>query len=165
MTTVHEITWIKEEGPSPFHDQSKLGHHAVTVKGAPDLVLELCTDYQTIDDQVRPLTDEMRHSIRAANDSMTNDALRVMGFAYRIEEDMPDEFTREFAEQGLIFAGLMGMIDPARPEVKPALEKARGAGHPHDHDHRRLPQHRSGGGRNYRVAAQRRQSLHRGGAE
>ena len=60
MTTVHEITWIKEEGPSPFHDQSKLGHHAVTIKGAPDLVLQLCTDYQTIDDQVRPLTEEMR---------------------------------------------------------------------------------------------------------
>ncbi len=128
MTTVHKITWIKEDGPSPFKDQSKLGHHAVTVKGAPDLVLDLCTDYQTIDDQVRPLTDEMRRSIKAANDSMTNEALRVMGFAYRIEEDIPDEMTREFAEQGLIFAGLMGMIDPARPEVKPALEKARSAG-------------------------------------
>ena len=51
-----------------------------------------------------------------------------MGFAYRIEDDMPAELTRDFAEQGLIFAGLMGMIDPARPEVKPALEKARGAG-------------------------------------
>ncbi len=128
MTTVHKINWIKEEGPSPFKDQSKLGHHAVTVKGAPDLVLDLCTDYQTIDDEVRPLTDEMRRQIKAANDSMTNDALRVMGFAYRIEEDIPDELTREYAEQGLIFAGLQGMIDPARPEVKPALEKARGAG-------------------------------------
>ncbi len=128
MITVHEITWIKEAGPSPFHDQSRLGHHAVTIKGAPDLVLELCTDYQTIDDQVRPLTEEMRREIRAANDRMTNNALRVMGFAYRIEEDMPAELTRDFAEQGLIFAGLMGMIDPARPEVKPALEKARGAG-------------------------------------
>ncbi len=128
MTTVHKITWIKEEGPSPFKDQSKLGHNAVTVKGAPDLVLDLCTDYQTVDDEVRPLTDEMRRTIKAANDSMTNDALRVMGFAYRIEEEIPDELTREFAEQGLIFAGLMGMIDPARPEVKPALEKARGAG-------------------------------------
>jgi Ca2+-transporting ATPase len=36
MTTVHKITWIKEHGPSPFKDQSKLGHNAVTVKGAPD---------------------------------------------------------------------------------------------------------------------------------
>ncbi len=128
MTTVHEITWIKEAGISPFKDQSALGKHAVTVKGAPDLVLELCTDYQTIDDDIRPLTDEMRRKIKDANDSMTNDALRVMGFAYRIESDIPEELTREFAEQGLIFSGLMGMIDPARVEVKPALEKARGAG-------------------------------------
>jgi Ca2+-transporting ATPase len=59
---------------------------------------------------------------------MTNDALRVMGFAYRVEDEIPDELTREFAEQSLIFAGLMGMIDPARPEVRPALEKALGAG-------------------------------------
>jgi len=128
MTTVHEITWIKEEGPSPFHDQKHIGAHAITIKGAPDLVLELCTDYQTIGDEVKPLTDEMRARIREANDSMTNDALRVMGFAYRIESEIPDEFSREYAEQGLIFSGLMGMIDPARTEVKPALEKARGAG-------------------------------------
>lgn len=128
MTTVHEIAWIKERGPSPFHDQSKLGHHAITVKGAPDLVLQLCTHYQTIEDQVVPLTDEIRDCIRQANDSMTSEALRVMGFAYRIEKEIPDEISRDFAEQGLIFAGMMGMIDPARLEVKPALEKARGAG-------------------------------------
>jgi Ca2+-transporting ATPase len=128
MTTVHEITWIIEEGPSPFHDQSALGSHAITVKGAPDLVLQLCTDYQTIDDQVRPLDDDMRRAILQANDRMTQDALRVLGFAYRVEPDVPDELSREYAEQGLIFAGLMGMIDPARPEVKPALEKARRAG-------------------------------------
>ena len=128
MTTVHKISRIKSEGPSPFHDERHLHAHAVTVKGAPDLVLDLCTDYQTLDDQVRPLDDAMRQRIRAANDSMTGDALRVMGFAYRVEPDVPEDLTREFAEQGLIFAGMMGMIDPARPEVKPALEKARGAG-------------------------------------
>jgi Ca2+-transporting ATPase len=128
MTTVHKISRIKSEGPSPFHDERHLHAHAVTVKGAPDLVLELCTDYQTLDDQVQPLDDAMRQRIRAANDSMTGDALRVMGFAYRVEPEVPEDLTREFAEQGLIFAGLMGMIDPARPEVKPALEKARRAG-------------------------------------
>ena len=49
----------------------------------------------------------MRRRILAANDAMTSEALRVMGFAYRIEEEIPDELTREFAEQGLVFAGLM----------------------------------------------------------
>lgn len=128
MITVHKVEWIKEEGPSPFHDQSKLHTHAVTVKGAPDMVLQLCTHYQTLDDQVKPLDDLQRQAIRDANDNMTQDALRVLGFAYRLEPEIPDELSREFAEQGLIFTGLMGMIDPARPEVKPALEKARGAG-------------------------------------
>jgi len=56
----------------------------------------------------------MRREIRQANDSMTDAALRVMGFAYRVEEEIPEELSREYAEQGLIFAGLMGMIDPAR---------------------------------------------------
>jgi Ca2+-transporting ATPase len=100
----------------------------VTVKGAPDMVLQLCTDYQTVDDRVRPMDDTMRGCIKEAIENMTQDALRVLGFAYRIEPDAPDEFSREFAEQGLIFAGLMGMIDPARVEVKPALETARAAG-------------------------------------
>ncbi len=128
MTTVHKITWIRDEGPSPFHDNTHLNKHAITIKGAPDMVLNLCTDYQTLDDKVLPLDDAMRRRILAANDDMTQDALRVLGFAYRVEADVPDELSREFAEQGLVFAGLMGMIDPARPEVKPALEKARGAG-------------------------------------
>jgi Ca2+-transporting ATPase len=128
MTTVHKITKINEAGLSPFHDQTHINSHVITVKGAPDMVLGLCTDYQTLDDQVKPLDDAMRARIRAANDSMTGEALRVMGFAYRVEVDIPDELTREYAEQGLIFTGLMGMIDPARTEVKPAMERARSAG-------------------------------------
>ncbi len=128
MTTVHEITWIKDKGVSPFHDDTHLNSHAVTVKGAPDLVLGLCTHYQSLDDKVLPLDDQVRRAIQDANDGMTRDALRVLGFAYRVEPDIPDELSREFAERGLIFTGLIGMIDPARPEVKPALEKARRAG-------------------------------------
>jgi len=128
MVTMHEITWIKDMGVSPFHDESNLHAHVVAVKGAPDMVLELCSHYQTIDDRVLPLDEAMRARIRDANDDMTKDALRVLGFAYRVERTVPEEFSREFAEQNLVFSGLMGMIDPARPEVKPALEKARGAG-------------------------------------
>jgi Ca2+-transporting ATPase len=128
MVTVHKIDQIKDNGPSPFHNNTHLHSNVVTVKGAPDMVLELCTHYQTLDDQVLPLDEVMRSSIRDANDSMTQDALRVLGFAYRIEPEVPEEVSREYAEQALVFTGLMGMIDPARTEVKPALEKARGAG-------------------------------------
>ena len=128
MITLHAITRIKADGPSPFHDETQLHANVVTIKGAPDMVLQLCTAYQTLDDQVRPLTDQIRCTIQEANDRMTADALRVLGFAYRVEAAVPDEFSREYAEQGLIFAGLIGMIDPPRTEVQAALETARNAG-------------------------------------
>jgi Ca2+-transporting ATPase len=128
MITVHKIESIKDEGPSPFHDDRPLHSDVVTVKGAPDIVLDLCSHYQTLDDQVFPLDDRMRHRIREANDIMTEGALRVLGFAYRTEPEIPNELNREYVEQDLIFSGLIGMIDPARSEVKPALEKARYAG-------------------------------------
>jgi Ca2+-transporting ATPase len=62
---------------------------------------------------------------------MTKDALRVLGLAYRLEWDVPDEPNRinaENLEKDLVFVGLIGMIDPPREQVKPALEKARHAG-------------------------------------
>jgi Ca2+-transporting ATPase len=62
---------------------------------------------------------------------MTRDALRVLGMAYRVVPDVPDDPTQlkaEELEKDLVFVGLSGMIDPARPEVKPALENARAAG-------------------------------------
>jgi len=101
------------------------------MKGAPDVVLDLCSDYQTMDDHSRPLDQATRQRILAANDTLTKDALRVLGLAYRVEEDVsdnPDNIKAEELERDLIFVGLVGMIDPAREEVKPALEKAREAG-------------------------------------
>ena len=59
---------------------------------------------------------------------MTKDALRVLGVAYRVVPQMPEEITPEALEKDLIFAGLIGMIDPARPEVKAALTEAKTAG-------------------------------------
>src|SRR5690606_8265349 len=63
-----------------------------------------------------------------ANDQMAQDALRVIAVAYRISKDVPDKLTPEHVEQDLVFMGLLGMIDPPRPEVKDALAKARSAG-------------------------------------
>jgi Ca2+-transporting ATPase len=105
-----------------------LSKHAIVVKGAPDEVLHLCTHYQTLTDQAIPLDDVTRQSILAANDSMTHNALRVLGFAYRIVLQVQEEFGHADVEKELTFVGLIGMIDPARPEVRPALEKARQAG-------------------------------------
>ena len=100
----------------------------IAVKGAPDVVLKLCNRVQKMDNTVEDLTDEKRKEITAANDDMTKDALRVLGMAYRVVSAKPDEVDSETLEKDLIFAGLVGMIDPAREEVKPALLKAIGAG-------------------------------------
>ena len=75
-----------------------------------------------------PLDEEARQRILAANDRMTHAALRVLGLAYRLVPVLPQEVRSEELEKDLIFAGLVGMIDPARAEVQPALEKARAAG-------------------------------------
>jgi Ca2+-transporting ATPase len=63
-----------------------------------------------------------------ANDAMTKDALRVLGVAYRVSQVLPDTENLEKLEEGMIFVGLVGMIDPPRPEVAPALAKASKAG-------------------------------------
>jgi Ca2+-transporting ATPase len=63
-----------------------------------------------------------------ANDKMTQDALRVLGVAYRVSQSMPIMEDLEKLEEGMIFVGLVGMIDPPRPEVTPALAKATKAG-------------------------------------
>jgi Ca2+-transporting ATPase len=128
MVTIHAINAPQPLDSSPFYDNTYQRMHAVAVKGAPDEVLRLCTQYQTLDDHTRPLDDETCQAILAANDSMTRSALRVLGFAYRILPEVHDEFGHTDLENNLIFVGLMGMIDPARPEVRPALEKARQAG-------------------------------------
>ncbi len=128
MVTVHDIHAPDPADSSPLHDDLHRSWSAVAVKGAPDVVLRLCTRIQTMDDQVRLLDERMRQEILAANDSMTKDALRVLGLAYRLTPAAPDEVEPVELEQDLIFAGLIGMIDPARTEVKPALATARNAG-------------------------------------
>ncbi|NPV87234.1 MAG: cation-translocating P-type ATPase [Anaerolineae bacterium] len=129
MVTIHAAT----EGTSinytyPVYDKQKSDWHAVTVKGAPDIVLNLCTHYQTMDGSVLPLDAAGRERILAANDTLTKDALRVLGLAYRLLPEKPTEIEAQRLEKELVFSGLVGMIDPARMEVHPALEKARGAG-------------------------------------
>ena len=128
MTTVHKVLKPKPEDASPFYDGSLLDWEVAATKGAPDVVLDLCTHYQTIADSTEKLDDEQRQRILDANEAMAKEALRVIALAYRVEKDVPDNATPETVEHDLIFVGLIGMIDPARPEVPPALEMARAAG-------------------------------------
>ncbi len=128
MVTIHEIEEVIPEDSSPIYNHEKRHWYVIAVKGAPDIVLNLCTHIQRRDDTPVPLDDAMRAQILAANDAMTQEALRVLGLAYRLVPALPEEIESEELEKDLVFVGLIGMIDPARPEVQPALEKARTAG-------------------------------------
>lgn len=128
MITIHKIQNPSAEDISPFYNETHKDWYAITVKGAPDMVLDLCQHYQRMDDHVAPMDEHQKMHILAANDQMTQEALRVLGMAYRITPELPDISDPEKLELGLVFAGLTGMIDPPRLEVPPALTKGRKAG-------------------------------------
>ena len=110
-----------------IHPDPKWGGYVAYVKGAPDIIIELCQ--QVIEDgQERPLTAEKRRRILEVNEALSSNALRVLGVAYRPLPEVPRNPTVEEIERNLTFVGLIGMIDPARPEVKEAIELARQAG-------------------------------------
>ena len=92
------------------------------VKGAPDVILPRCT-HMLIGTQVVKLTQEKRREASAVLDAMTDQALRVLAAAYKPLGQTAGP--REQWEQGLVFTGLVGMIDPPRPEVPPAVQAAR----------------------------------------
>lgn len=96
--------------------------HSLT-KGAPDRVLDCC-DHELTGDGIVPLSGQRREAIISQNMSFAKQALRVLGFAYRTHDDE----TFEGAESGMVFVGLMGMIDPARPEARDAIETCHNAG-------------------------------------
>ena len=127
MSTVHALQRVDEDDGSPFMpgDQG----YVICVKGAPDLLLDRSGELLHRKGS-HPLTEFERQSILDANRAMARQALRVLGVAYRELDRLPapEEITADSIERDLIFVGLIGMIDPARPEVKPAVEKARHAG-------------------------------------
>jgi Ca2+-transporting ATPase len=129
MLTIHTVDSNTDEALTPLNiGNENRGFYIINVKGAPDVVLGLCTHILTGKDDVEPLTEERRKEIQAANDAMTNDALRVLAVAYRAVNAVPEEITDAALEQDLTFVGLIGMIDPAREEVADALATARNAG-------------------------------------
>jgi Ca2+-transporting ATPase len=101
--------------------------YVVFVKGAPDFVLELCARALRQGDEV-VIDDKLRQRITQANQGMAKAALRNLAVAYREIDVLPGEVTPETIERDLVFVGLVGMIDPARPEIAPAMNTARNAG-------------------------------------
>jgi P-type Ca2+ transporter type 2C len=110
-----------------FHPDPRYGGYVAYMKGAPDIVLRLC-DQVLEDGTLRRLTDERRTNILEVNEALAANALRVLGVAFRPLQAIPDNPQPDDAERGFAFIGLLGMIDPARPEVAAAIRTARTAG-------------------------------------
>ena len=96
-------------------------------KGAPDVIIGKC-EYYLEDGKPVPMTEEYIEQILAANKAMADKALRVLACAERVWDVEPSKYEADVLEQKLCFAGLCGMIDPVRPEVKDAIVECRGAG-------------------------------------
>jgi len=117
---------------STLHRDTQHGEGGILfTKGAPDVLLSRCT-LEVVGDGRRPLTAERRSAILTANDALAGEALRTLGVAARW---LPGEALAEHAarpdgrvEQDLVFAGLIGMIDPPRSEARDAVARARSAG-------------------------------------
>ncbi|MEV5408802.1 cation-transporting P-type ATPase [Thermopolyspora sp. NPDC052614] len=123
-------------GEFPFDSSRKLmstlhrrdGGIRVCVKGAPQELLARCTHILGPDGGVGELDDAARRRVLEANDAMARSALRVLGVAVRDLDDRDRSPEREEAERGLTLLGLVGMLDPPRPEVIAAVAECRRAG-------------------------------------
>ena len=110
---------------STIHKEAD-GTYFVAVKGAPDQLLKRVTRIE-INGEVRPITDEDKQAILTTNKDLAKQALRVLMMAYKTTNDIPT-LESEFVESDLIFSGLVGMIDPERPEAAEAVRVAKEAG-------------------------------------
>ncbi|WP_204120808.1 MULTISPECIES: cation-translocating P-type ATPase [Levilactobacillus] len=130
------LTAMPRVAEIPFDSERKLmstvhpladGRFLIAVKGAPDELLKRVTRLAK-DGTISPLSDADRQHILATNHNMATQALRVLAFAYRITDQVPTDMTSEAVENDLILAGMVGMIDPERPEVAQAVADAKSAG-------------------------------------
>lgn len=111
MTTVHQT----EKGIIQF------------TKGAPDEILKRCTKILK-NGEITELTDADKSEILKANKAFADKALRVLAASFKTLPSVPEKCESEDIENGLVFCGLTGMIDPVRPEVKDAIEECGTAG-------------------------------------
>lgn len=103
------------------------GEALVAVKGAPEAVLARCTHLLGAQGP-RPLTDGDRRRIAQVGGDLASQALRVLAVAQRLQPALPKSMAAEGLEAELTFVGLIGMMDPPRPEVRQAVDRCAGAG-------------------------------------
>jgi Ca2+-transporting ATPase len=124
----HEIPFDSDRKRSTVIRKIPHGKLRAFINGAPDMLLERCTNLYA-STGVRSITDEDRQNIVEQYTAMTQQALRVLGSAYRdLDNAFPADLTADAVETDLVFVGLTGMYDPPRPEAKDAIAKCRIAG-------------------------------------
>ncbi len=127
MTTIHAVPPADSVQKKQAAQVGVDTPYVAFTKGAPDLILGQCSSLET-KGVVRPLTAGDRSEILGVNASLASNALRVLGVAYRPMAALPDRPVPAEVETGLTFIGLVGMIDPARPEATAAVHTAHQAG-------------------------------------
>ena len=121
----------------PFDSQRKLmttfhktadGQLAAFTKGAPDILVERCTHVMHSDGTITAITEEDKKAIMDENKALASQAYRVLAMAFKTLNEIPENPTPEQDEQGMVFCGLVGMIDPPRPEAIEAIKLCKSAG-------------------------------------
>jgi len=120
----------------PFDSERKLmttihrkndGKYLVITKGAPDFLISKCTKYQN-NSEIFAINENSRRIVLSQNEKMAKRSLRVLAVAYKELDQMPFDISPDKIEMDLTFLGLLGMIDPPRPEVKDAVKLCKTAG-------------------------------------
>jgi len=125
---VHEVPFTSERKRMTTVHKTPDGKLVAYVKGAPEMIIERSTHILK-DEKVKKFTAEEKKEILAINEKMANDALRVLGAAYKhVPAGAVEKFDEEEYESNLVFLGLSGMIDPPRDEAKEANARCREAG-------------------------------------
>lgn len=110
-----------------FHSNFIPGKIIGFTKGAPDIIISRCS-HVLMNNEVVTFTEDMKKRALTANSSFAKDALRVLAYASKEYDKLPEKITSDVNENNLIFVGLSGMIDPPRPEVKEAIRLCKQAG-------------------------------------
>lgn len=110
-----------------FHKNYIPGKIVSFTKGAPDVIIKRCK-YININGEIKELDETLRKKSLDVNNFFAKDALRVLALSYREYNDLPKDISSDNIEKEMIFVGLVGMIDPSRPEAKEAIIKCKDAG-------------------------------------
>ncbi|MEM2050066.1 MAG: cation-translocating P-type ATPase [Thermoproteota archaeon] len=125
---INEVPFTSERKRMTTVHNTPEGELVAYVKGAPEVILERCK-HIWVEGKIEELSEIKRAEILQVNERMANEALRVLGVAFKeLPHPSAVKFDEETLESGLVFIGLVGMIDPPREEAKLAVKKCEEAG-------------------------------------